>query len=239
MPINKVVASADDAVADIHDGATLMISHFGGPGGMPERLIEALVRRGARNLTLIGNTAGISNFGALEGQPYTNVSALIENGQVKKVLASFPAPRSPSTPNPFEKLFRAGKIELELVPQGTLAERIRAGGAGIGGFYTPTGVGTLVAHGKEERTFDGRRYLLELPLRADFALVRAYKADAMGNLVYRGTSRSFGAVMATAAEVTIAEVDEVLPVGQLDPEAIVTPGIYVKRVVVRAKEPKR
>ena len=233
MPLNKVVPSFGQAVADIPDGAVIMLDGFGGPGGMPQQLILALREQGARELTIISNTAGLLGFGTVGGQPAVTHAILIENGQIKKVVASFPVGRSPSQPSPFELAHRRGEVELEIVPQGTLAERIRAGGAGIAAFYTPTGVGTPVAEGKETRAFDGREYILEHALPADFALIRAHKADRLGNLVYRGTSRNFNAIMATAAGVTIAEVDEILEPGELDPEVVITPGLYVQRIVRR------
>lgn len=233
MAVNKVVESFRAAVTDIPDGAVVMIGGFGGPGGMPSGLIEALRDHGARGLTLITNSAGLPGFGARQGQESINTSVLFANQQVRKVIASFPAPRSPSVVSEFQKAWQRREVELEVVPQGTLAERIRAGGAGIAAFYTATGAGTVLEKGKEAREFDGRRYILERALKADFALIRAHKADRLGNLVYRGTSRNFNPVMATAARVTIAEVDHVVEAGALDPEAVVTPGIFVKRVVAR------
>lgn len=234
MAINKVVASFEEAVADIHDGAILMVDGFAGPGGTSQNLIRALRDHGARELTIISNTAGLASvlgFGTLPGDRPVDIGILVDNEQIKKVVASFPVSPSPSRPTAYERAYNEGKVELELVPQGTLAERIRAGGAGIAGFYTPTGAGTQLADGKETRTFDGRDYLLELPLKADFALLRGNKADTMGNVTYRGTSRNFNGVMATAANVTIMEVDEVVEVGELDSHDIHTPGIYVNRVV--------
>ena len=234
MVISKVVASFEEAVADIPDGATLMVDGFAGPGGTSQNLIRALRDQGARDLTIISNTAGLASvigFGTLPGDTPVDIGILVDNEQIKKVVASFPVSPSPSRPTSFERAYKEGKAELELVPQGTLAERIRAGGAGIAGFYTPTGVGTQLAEGKETRTFDGREYVLELPLKADFALLRGHKADLMGNVVYRGTSRNFNGVMATAARVTIMEVDEVVEVGELDGHDIHTPGIYVNRIV--------
>lgn len=236
MSRNKVYDSFERAVADIPDGATIMIGGFGGASGQPENLILALRQHGARDLTIIGNTAGTTGtFGARPGHSYIDATILIENGQVRKAICSFPFGASPSRPTAFETQYLAGKVKLELVPQGTLAERIRAGGAGIGGFYTPTGAGTIIERGKEKRVLDGREMILEWPLRADFALLRAYKADKMGNLVYRGVSRSFNPVMAPAASVTIVEVDEIVEPGQLHPEAMVTPGIFVDRIVKRPK----
>ena len=231
--MDKVVASFAEAVSDIPDGAVIMMDGFGGPGGMPQRLIAALRDQGAKELTLISNSAGLPGFGIVADEPVINHSALVENGQVKKVVASFPVSPSPSRPNAFELAYREGKIELELVPQGTLAERIRAGGAGIPAFYTPTGAGTPVAEGKEGRTINGRECLLEYALTADYTFVRAHRADRLGNLVYKGTSRNFNAVMASAAAVTIAEAEEVVEPGELDPEAIATPAIYVDRIVKR------
>ncbi len=233
MPLNKVFPSFAQAVADIPNGAVIMMDSFGGPGGMAQNLIQALKDHGARDLTIISNTAGMSGFGSLPGQVVISHDVLVANGQVKKVIASFPVPGSPSHPNSFELLYRQRKVELEMVPQGTLAERIRAGGAGIPAFYTPTGVGTVVAQGKEARVFDGRECLLEYALKADYAFLRAYKADTLGNLTYHGSSRTFNVIMATAARIAIAEVDDILEPGGIDPEDVVTPGIYVKRIVKR------
>ena len=230
----KVVDSFATAVADIPDGAWLMIDGFAGPGGTPQNLIAALRDHGARDLTIISNTAGLASvigFGTIAGDRPVDIGVLVDNEQIRKVIASFPVSPSPSRPTSFEKAYLEGKVDLEVVPQGTLAERIRAGGAGIPAFYTPTGAGTLMAEGKEIREFDGREHLLEYALKADFALLRGHRADTSGNTVYRGTSRSFNAVMATAAAVTILEVDEVVEVGDLDPEGIHTPGIFVDRVV--------
>ncbi len=234
MPINKVVATFADAVADIPDGATLMIDGFAGPGGTPQNLIRALRDQEAKGLTIISNTAGLASvigFGTLPGDVPTDIGVLIDNDQVKKVIASFPVPPSPSRPNAFERAYREGKVELEVVPQGTLAERIRAGGAGIPAFFTPTGPGTQLADGKEVRVFEGREHLLEFALKADFALLKAHKADAIGNVVYKGTSRNFNAVMATAAGVTVIEVDEVVETGELDGGDIHTPSLFVNLVV--------
>jgi 3-oxoacid CoA-transferase A subunit len=227
MAINKIFETFDKAVADIPDGATILIGNFAGPGGTPYFLIHALARQGAKNLTIVANTAG----GIGLTVDYEDHKILFENGQVKKVIASFPFSTSASKPSPAEKQILAGKVELELIPQGTLAERIRCGAAGIPAFYTPTGYGTTVAGEKDVKWFDGRPCLLEKALKADFALVRAYKADVKGNLVYRGTMRQFNPIMAMNARVTIAEVDEIVPAGGLDPEAVVTPGIFVKRIV--------
>jgi 3-oxoacid CoA-transferase A subunit len=229
--INKVFESFDDAVRDVSDGSTVMIGNFAGPGGTPFYLIRALRRQGARNLTIVANTAG----GIGLTLDYDDHRILFENRQVKKVIASFPFSTSASRPTTAERQILAGDVELEIVPQGTLSERIRAAGAGIPAFYTPTGAGTVIEKGKEARSFDGRNCLLERALKADYALVRAFKADLMGNLVYRGTQRQFNPIMAIAARTTIAEVDEIVEPGELDPEAIVTPGIYVQRIV-RVKE---
>ena len=232
--MNKIVPTFAEAVADIPDGATLMIDGFAGPGGTPQNLIRALRDHGARDLTIISNTAGLASvtgFGTVPGDRPTDIGALVENEQVKKVIASFPVSPSPSRPTAFERAYRKGNAELEVAPQGTLAERIRAGGAGIPAFYTPTGAGTLIAEGKEVRTFDGREHLLETALKADFALLRAHRSDPLGNTQYRGTSRNFNGVMATAAEVVVMEVDEIVEPGEIDPGAVHTPGIYVDRIV--------
>ncbi len=216
--IDKTVASLEEAVAGIHDGATIMISGFGG-AGQPAELIDALIAQGAKDLTIVNNNAGNGD---------TGLAALLAAGRVRKILCSFPRQADSHV---FDALYRSGKLELELVPQGNLAERIRAAGAGIGGFFTPTGFGTLLAQGKETRRIDGRNYVLEHPIHADFALVKARKGDRWGNLVYRKTARNFGPIMASAAKCAIAQVDEIVELGALDPEAIVTPGIFVKRVV--------
>ncbi|MDO8670754.1 MAG: 3-oxoacid CoA-transferase subunit A [Dehalococcoidia bacterium] len=235
--MNKVFRNCAEAVKDIPDGATIMVGAFAGPGGMPSHLLVALREQGARDLTIIANNVGIgSGYGAVPGESYIDITVLVENRQVSKAIASFPVSPSPSRPTAFEKLYLEGKVELELVPQGTLAERIRAGGAGIGGFFTPTGVGTLIAAGKEHRVIDGKEYILENPLRADYALIRAHRADTYGNLTYRMTSRHFNAVMAMAADVTIAEVDEIVEPGGLDPNTIATPCVFVQRIVKRATE---
>ncbi|MBK0422039.1 3-oxoacid CoA-transferase subunit A [Leucobacter sp. CSA2] len=216
--IDKTTASVAEAVRGIPDGATVMIGGFG-RAGQPVELIDALIEQGASGLTIINNNAGNGD---------TGLAALLARRRVRKIICSFPRQRDSWV---FDGLYREGAIELELVPQGNLAERIRAAGAGIGAFYSPTGVGTELANGKEEREIDGRRYLLEFPIRADFALISARAADRWGNLVYRETARNFGPIMAAAAHTTIAQVDAVLPLGDLDPEAIVTPGIFVDRVV--------
>jgi 3-oxoadipate CoA-transferase alpha subunit len=216
--INKILATTEAAVADIYDGATIMIGGFG-TAGMPSELIDALIAQGAKNLTIVNNNAG-------NGE--TGLAALLKAKRVKKIVCSFP--RQTDSWH-FDNLYRAGEIELELVPQGNLAERIRAAGAGIGAFFTPTGYGTLLAEGKETRKIDGRDYVLEHPIRADFALIKALRGDRWGNLVYRKTARNFGPIMASAAKCTIAQVREIVNLGDLDPETVVTPGIFVQRVV--------
>ncbi len=221
--MDKLVASADAAVADIQDGATVMVSGFGLCGN-PENLITALHRRGVKDLTLVSNNCGTTDLG---------LGVLLEARQIRKIVASYVGENKE-----FERQYLSGEIEVDLVPQGTLAERIRAGGAGIGGFYTATGVGTKVAEGKETRVIDGREYLLELPLRADFALVYAWKADHWGNLLYRKATRNFGPMMCAAAKVTIAEVQHVVAPGEIDPDQVHTPGVYVKRVVKGEKYEK-
>ena len=212
-------ANTDEAVAEIRDDSTVLIGGFGN-AGQPMELIEALIRSKVRGLTVVNNNAGNGDRG---------LAALLAGGQVRKIICSFPRQ---SDSYVFDALYRAGRIELEVVPQGNLAERMRAAGAGIGAFYTPTGVGTPLADGKETRQIDGRDYLLEFPLRGDVALVKAHRADRMGNLVYRKTARNFGPVMATAAATTIVQVETLVDTGHLDPEAIVTPGIFVDQVVV-------
>jgi 3-oxoadipate CoA-transferase alpha subunit len=216
--INKVVASVAAAVADIPDGATVMIGGFG-TAGMPSELIDALIARGTKGLTIVNNNAGNGD---------TGLAALLKARQVKKIICSFPRQVDSWV---FDGLYKAGDVELELVPQGNLAERIRAAGAGIGAFYTPTGYGTPLAEGKETRRIDGRDYVLEYPIYADFALIKALRGDRWGNLVYRKTARNFGPIMATAAKCAIAQVREIVNLGDLDPEAVVTPGIFVQRVV--------
>lgn len=222
--IDKVVSSVEAAVADIHDGATVMIGGFG-TAGMPSELIDALITQGARNLTIVSNNAGNGDIG---------LAALLKAGRVRKIVCSFPRQVDSYV---FDALYRAGEIELELVPQGNLAERIRAAGAGIGAFFTPTGYGTLLAEGKETRMIDGRNYVLEYPIPADFALIAAWRGDRWGNLVYRKTARNFGPIMASAAKCTIAQVCEVVSLGDLDPETIITPGITVSRVVKARESP--
>lgn len=217
--IQKVSSSVTEVIQDVADGSTILISGFGG-AGLPIYLLDALVEQGAKELTLVSNNAGNHGVG---------IAKLIGAGRVKKMVCSFP--RQPES-GAFDDLYRAGKIELELVPQGTLAERIRAGGAGIGGFYTPTGFGTELAVGKDSRVIDGVNYIFEKAIKADYALIKADKGDRWGNLVYHGTGRNFGPIMATAALCTIAQVNEIVELGKLDPEIIVTPGIFVKRVVL-------
>ncbi|MDE2843423.1 MAG: 3-oxoacid CoA-transferase subunit A [Chloroflexota bacterium] len=238
-PPGKVYPDAPSAIRDIADGATVMIDGFGGPGGMAHYLLVSLRDQGTRGLTIISNTIGIArsvNFGTPPGKLAIDHSILVDNGQVAKAIATYPVSPSMSNPSSFELAYRRGEVELELVPQGTLAERLRAGGAGIYAFYTPTGVGTLIAEGKESRVIDGKEYILEEGLRADYCLIRGHKADTMGNIVYKGTSRNFNAVMAPSAGITIVEVDEVVEPGQLDPELIVTPGIYVDRLIIRPRD---
>lgn len=216
--IDKTVPDVATAVAGIADGATVMIGGFG-RAGQPVELIDALIAHGASDLTIVNNNAGNGD---------TGLAALLATKRVRRIVCSFPRQHDSWV---FDRLYRAGEIEVELVPQGNLAERIRAAGAGIGAFFSPTGVGTQLAEGKESRVIDGREYVLEYPIRADVALISALKADRWGNLVYRETARNFGPLMATAATTTIVQVDEVVPLGALDPEAVVTPGIFVDRVV--------
>lgn len=216
--IDKTVSSLEEAVAGIFDGATVMIGGFG-IAGQPAELIDALIAHGARDLTIVNNNAGNGEIG---------LAALLKARRVKKIICSFPRQADSQV---FDALYHAGEIELELVPQGNLAARIQAAGAGLGAIYTPTGYGTLLAEGKETREIDGKHYVLEYPIRADFALIKAFRGDRWGNLVYRKAARNFGPIMATAADVTIAQVGEVVPLGALDPESIVTPGIFVQRVV--------
>ncbi|MER7542642.1 3-oxoacid CoA-transferase subunit A [Actinomadura sp.] len=218
MSRTEIVESVDEAVRGIEDGSTVLVGGFGF-AGMPFDLIDGLIRQGAKDLTIVSNNAGNGDVG---------LAALLKAGRVRKVVCSFPRQ---SDSYVFDELYRAGKIELEIVPQGNLAERMRAAGAGIGAFYCPTAVGTPLAEGKETRTIDGREYVLEYPIKGDVALISAHRADAMGNLVYRKTARNFGPVMATAATTTIVQVGGIVPVGGIDPETVVTPGIYVDRVV--------
>lgn len=216
--INKVSASVDAAVADIGDGATVMIGGFG-TAGMPDHLIDALIARGAGNLTIINNNAGNGEHG---------LAALIRERRVRKIICSFPRQ---SDSHHFDAAYRSGGIELELVPQGNLAARIQAAGAGLGAIFTPTGYGTALAEGKEIRKFGDKPYVLEEPIHADFALIKAHRGDRWGNLTFRKTARNFGPIMAMAATTTIAQVDSVVPLGDIDPEVVVTPGIFVQRVV--------
>ena len=216
--IDKEVTSPTDAIADIKDGSTVLIGGFG-RAGQPVELIDALIEQGARNLTIVNNNAGNGD---------TGLAALLKAQRVRRIICSFPRQHDSYV---FDELYRAGKIELELVPQGTLAERIRAAGAGIGAFYSPTGVGTNLAKGRETREFGGRRHLLEYPIHGDVALISAHHGDRWGNLIYRATARNFGPIMATAAKTVVAQVDSLVPLGELDPEAVVTPGIFVDRVV--------
>jgi len=218
-----VAESALEAVDGIKDGSTVLVGGFG-MAGMPVALIDALIEQGATDLEVVSNNAGNGD---------TGLAALLAAGRVRKVVCSFPRQ---SDSYVFDELYRAGKIELEVVPQGNLAERMRAAGAGIGAFFCPTGVGTPLAEGKERRTIDGRDYVLEMPIRGDVALIGAHVGDRLGNLVYRKTARNFGPVMATAAAMTIAQVSHVVPVGDIDPEAVVTPSIYVDRIVRVAQE---
>ena len=220
--IDKIVASIEAALADVRDGATVMLGGFGS-AGLPSELIDGLIAQGSKELTIVNNNAGNGN---------TGLAALLKARRVRRIICSFPRQVDSHV---FDGLYRAGEIELELVPQGNLAERIRAAGAGIGAFYTPTGYGTELARGKETRIIDGRGYVLEHPIHADFALIKAERGDRWGNLVYRKTARNFGPIMATAAKVTVATVHEVVELGSLDPEAIVTPGLFVKRVVPIAR----
>jgi 3-oxoadipate CoA-transferase, alpha subunit len=220
--IDKRVATVEAAVADVKDGSTVMIGGFG-VAGMPSELIDALIARRARDLTVVNNNAG---------NGFTGLAALLQAGLVRKIICSFPRQVDSEV---FDGLYRAGRIELELVPQGNLAERIRAAGAGIGAFFTPTGYVTTLAEGKETRNIAGRNYVLEYPLHADVALIKARAADRWGNLVYNKTARNFGPIMATAARCTIAQVDRIVELGELDPESVVTPGIFVQRVVAVTK----
>ena len=215
--MNKTVRTAEEAVALIPDGATVMVGGFGVCGN-PENLLAALHARGTRGLTVVSNNAGIDDFG---------LGRLLKARQIRKMIATYVGEN-----REFERQYLAGELEVELVPQGTFSERIRAGGAGIGGFFTPTGYGTLVAEGKETRVIDGRPYVLELPLKADFALVRAWKGDRYGNLVYRKTARNFNPMMATAARVTLAEVEHLVEPGEIEPDAVHTPGIFVRQILL-------
>ena len=219
--MTKILENIEEAIADVADGSTIMFGGFG-VAGIPFTLIRALQQRGTRNITAITNSPG-GRLGELD------LSVLFKGNQVKKVIVSYPI--YPGTVNEFEKRYMEGKVELELVPQGTLVERIRAGGAGIPGFYTPTGIGTIAEEGKEKKIINGREYLLEMALKADFAFIKAHKADRKGNLTYRMTARNFNPLMAMAAEITIAEVEEIVEPGELDPEYVITPHIFVDRIV--------
>lgn len=216
--MNKICPSLEAALSDIPDGASIMIGGFG-DAGVPFQMVDALIAQGAKDLTIISNNAGTGDQG---------IAALIKLGRVKKIVCSFPRQADSKA---FDERYLSGELVLDLVPQGNLAERIRAAGAGIGAFFTPTAYGTLLAEGKETREINGRHYVLEYPIFADYAFIKAYKGDALGNLVYHKTARNFGPVMATAAKCTIAQVSEVVAVGDLDPETVITPGIFVKRVV--------
>ena len=220
--INKLFASAEAALADVRNGATVMVGGFG-TAGLPSELIDALIAQGSRELTIVNNNAGNGD---------TGLAALLAAGRVRKIICSFPRQ---ADSHHFDALYLAGKIELELVPQGNLAERIRAAGAGIGAFFTPTGFGTELAKGKETREIDGRMHVLEAPIRADFALIKAERGDRWGNLTYRMTARNVGPIMAMAAKVAVATVHEVVELGGLDPEAVVTPGLFVQRIVAVAR----
>ncbi len=239
MAINKVYESFATAVADVFDGAVILMGGFGPANGTPSNLLRALVQQGAKDLTLVANTPGYGRDkpGArpfrLTPPDYDDGGILIQSGQVKKAICAFPGTPRPDIQAPLYEKFAANEMEVELVPQGTLAERIRAAKAGVSAFYIPTSAGTILEQGKETRYFNRVKNVLEYPLKADFALVRAHRADRYGNLVYQGTSRNFNPVMAGAATITIAEVDEVVPLGSLDPETIVTPSIYVNRIVAR------
>ena len=222
--MNKVVSTAEEATKDIQDGATLMVGGFG-LCGVPEDLIEALARKGVKDLTTISNNAGVDEYG---------LGKLLSKGQIKKHIGSYVGENKM-----FEQMVLSGKVQLELNPQGTLAERIRAGGAGIPAFFTPTGAGTIVAEGKEVRDFNGRPHVMERALHADFALIKAWKADRWGNLTFRKTARNFNPVMATAAKVTIAEVEEIVEPGKLDPDSVHVPSVYVKRVVLTTIKDKK
>jgi 3-oxoacid CoA-transferase subunit A len=222
--MNKVIASADEAVRDVQDGAMIMVGGFG-LCGIPADLIDALVHKGVKDLTTVSNNAGVDDFG---------LGKLLQTGQIKKHIGSYVGENKL-----FEQLVLTGKLQLELNPQGTLAERIRAGGAGIPAFFTPTGAGTVVSEGKEMREFDGRPYVMERALKADFALIKAWKADRWGNLIFRKTSRNFNPVMATAARITIVEAEEIVEPGEIDPDRVHLPSVYVKRIVLSSGQPKR
>ena len=230
---NKVYASAQDALKDVPEGATVNVDGFAGPGGMAHYLMVGLRDLGVKGLKIISNTAGVARVSAFGAPNIIDHSILVENKQVAKATASYPVSPSASRPSAFEEAYNRGETDLEVVPQGTLAERLRSGGAGVAAFYTPTGVGTLLADCKETRVIDGKEYVLEMGMRADFCIIRGHKADTLGNVVYKGTSRNFNPVMATTAKVTVVEVDEIVEPGGLGPEQIVTPGLFVDRIVVR------
>ncbi len=233
MAINKIVSSFDEAIADMEDGATILCGGFGVVAGAPSCLLEAVAHKGVKDLTMVSNVTGFGKevWSQLGFRFAEDPDVLVRNGLVKKAIAS--APVSAIYENNFERLLRAGEVDLEMVSQGSLAERIRAAKAGIGGVYVPVGIGTVLEEGKETKIIDGKKYILELPIKADYALIKAQKGDRWGNLVYRKTSRTFNAVMAGAAKVTIAEVDEIVELGELDADAIHTPGVYVDRLVER------
>jgi 3-oxoadipate CoA-transferase alpha subunit len=246
VAINKVVESFEDAVKDVFDGAVVLIGTFGNPGACPSWLLKALEKQGARELTLVANSPGFgrtilemvrkAGTQVLMPEWFADGGILVENGQVKHAICSFPVSRSPLIKTAFEQALDKNEATVEILPQGTLAERCQAAKMGIAAFYTPVGPGTVVGEGKEIRDFDGRPHVLEHAIKSDFSLIRAYKADRWGNLIFRGTSRTLNAVFAGASTINIAEVDEVVEIGELDPEAIVTPGIWVDRVVVRPRE---
>ena len=232
MP-NKVYPSAVEALKDVPEGAIINVDGFAGPGGMAHYLMVGLRDLGVKGLQLISNTAGVARVSGFGSPNIIDHSILVENNQVAKATASYPVSPSASRPSAFEEAYKRGETELEVVPQGTLAERLRCGGAGVAAFYTPTGAGTLLAEGKEARNIGGKEYILETGLRADFCIIRGHKADTLGNVVYKGTSRNFNPVMATTAKITVVEVDEIVEPGQLGPEEIVTPGLFVDRIVIR------
>ena len=235
-PPNKVYPTAVAALSDVPEGSIINVDGFAGPGGMAHYLMVGLRDVGVKKLQLISNTAGIARMSAFGAPNIIDHSILVENNQVVKATASYPVSPSASRPSAFEEAYNRGETDLEVVPQGTLAERLRSGGAGVAAFYTPTGAGTLLGEGKEARNIDGKDYVLETGLRADFCIIRGHKADTLGNVVYKGTSRNFNPVMATTAKVTVVEVDEIVEPGQLGPEEIVTPGLFVDRIVVRPSD---
>ena len=246
MPVNKIVDSFDEAIKDVFDGAVILLGGFGNPGACPTWLIKALEKKGTKDLTVVGNTPGLGSaminvmrkMGAVAMMPdwFDDGGILAANGQVKHSICSFPVSPSPAVKTAFEVALEKKEMTVELLPQGTLAERCRAAKMGIAAFYTPTGPGTVIAEGKEVREFNGRPHVLEHAIEADFSFIRAHKADRRGNLIFRGTSRTLNAAFAGAAKVNIVEVDEVVELGELDPESIVTPGIWVDRIVARPKE---